>query len=252
MDTLTQTYPPSIVLADTALLLDIDGTLIDIAPRPDDVFVPTALRRCLEALYSCTNGALALVSGRQLSDIDRLFAPLKLAAVGGHGAEIRPVPNGPVDASHAYPLDPELIERLAAVASGRDGVLVENKNYSLALHYRLAPEQEDNILQNVERICADWPAETIGILPGKFVVEIKHVGINKGLAISKLMTLPPFAGRTPVFIGDDITDETAISALPEFDGMGFSVGRSIPGAVFKFQNPTDVRAWLQRICDEQC
>jgi trehalose 6-phosphate phosphatase len=244
-------HPPAILLDDVALLLDVDGTLVDIAPRPDDVFVPAPLRQALQRLQERTSGALALVSGRPLADLDRLFAPMQVAAIGGHGAEIRPIAGGPVDLSHADPLDESLKARLAGLAAGLPGVLVEDKSYSLALHYRLAPEHEDAVREGVASICGEWPAGTINILLGKAVVEIKHAGVSKGLALRKLMAHPPFAGRTPIFIGDDTTDETAIAAVPEFDGYGYSVGRPIEGAVFQFSTPHDVRQWLEKISRDQ-
>ncbi len=249
MDAVTQYHPPAIVLDDVALFFDIDGTLIEIAPRPDEVFVPPTLLKSLARLQEQTDGALAIVSGRALSDIDRLFAPLKLAAIGGHGAEIRAHPDGPVDGTNAYPLDDDLRNQLISFCEGRDGVIVENKGYSLAMHYRLAPEQESAIRDGVSAICAKWPG-TISILPGKSVVEVKHTGVSKGSALRKLMKLPPFAGRAPIFIGDDTTDEAAIAAMPEFDGFGLSVGRTLPGAVFEFSSPHEVRRWLEKISSD--
>jgi trehalose 6-phosphate phosphatase len=228
-----------------ALLLDVDGTLVDIAPKPDDVSVPPSLRRALARLVERTGGAVALVSGRSVADLDRMFAPLRLATVGGHGAEIRPVV-GPKPSSRGAPaLAAELRRRLLAIAG--PGVLAEDKGYSVALHYRAAPEQEEFVRDAVADICAEpWP-EPVEILPGKAVVEVKPAGFSKATGVQELMSRPPFAGRTPIFIGDDTTDESVFAIMPKFDGIAFSVGRPVAGAVQHFDTPADVRDWLDRL-----
>ncbi|MEA2975266.1 MAG: trehalose 6-phosphate phosphatase [Alphaproteobacteria bacterium] len=237
----------SLDIRQVAILLDIDGTLLDIAPTPHDVRVPTTLRRTLAKLQTSTDGALALVSGRSLRDIDLLFSPLLLSAVGGHGAEIRLLPDGPGHQQQALPLDNKLRRRFAAIAEPGDGIIVEDKGYSLALHYRLAPEKQRAIEDAVAAICADLPMAFVEVLPGKAVLEIKKVGFNKGSAIQYLMSHPPFAGRRPIFVGDDKTDDAAFAVLPEFDGIAISVGRMVPGVTQRFETPTDVRRWLERL-----
>jgi trehalose 6-phosphate phosphatase len=238
--------PPAVNLRETAVLLDIDGTILDIAPTPDAVNVPDSLRRILARLSRETGGALALVSGRSLGNIDLLFAPLRLPAIGGHGAELRPSADGETDVE-ARPLDGDLRDRLAELAVGAPGVLVEDKGYSLAVHYRLAPEQEGRVKRAVAAIKADWPKEAIEVLPGKAVVEIKPAGFHKGAAIRELMQHKPFAGRRPIFVGDDTTDESAFAVMPEFGGRGFSVGRNVPGTAYCFSAPSEVRRWLERL-----
>jgi trehalose 6-phosphate phosphatase len=241
-----ETIPlPAANLREIAVLLDIDGTILDLAPTPGAVIVPQSLRQTLTRLSGATAGALALVSGRSLHDIDLLFAPLLLPAIGGHGAEIRLSPHDVTETEHAQVLDGDLRERLAELAIGAPGVLVEDKGYSLALHYRLAPEQEGRVKQAVAAIKADWPNEPIEVLPGKSVLEIKPAGFDKGAAIRELMQHEPFAGRRPIFIGDDVTDESAFAVMPEFDGMGFSVGRRASGTAYCFPAPSDVRRWLE-------
>ena len=245
-----ETIPlPSANLRDIAVLLDIDGTILDIAPTPGAVIVPASLRQALTRLSRETGGALALVSGRPLGDIDLLFAPLRLPAIGGHGAEIRPSPHDGPETEHVHQLDGGLRNRLAELAVGAPGVLVEDKGYSLAVHYRLAPEQEGRVKEAVAAIQADWPQEPIEVLPGKSVVEIKPAGFHKGAAIRELMRHKPFAGRRPVFVGDDTTDESAFAVMPEFNGVGFSVGREVPGTAHCFAAPSDVRRWLERLSD---
>jgi trehalose 6-phosphate phosphatase len=238
----------SLDLRRSAILLDIDGTLLDLAPTPHEVRVPSSLRSTLEKLREQTSGALALVSGRPLADIDLIFAPLRLAAVGGHGAEIRLDVNGAAVSQHAVPLDQDLRRQLIEFAAPLAGVIVEDKGYSLAIHYRLVPEKKRAIEDAVDAVCAGIPPAGIEILPGKAVIEIKRRGVNKGTAIRELMAHAPFAGRRPVFVGDDTTDEAAFAVMPEFDGLAISVGRIVPGAAKRFETPSDVRRWLERIC----
>src|SRR5579863_4793600 len=189
-----------------AILLDIDGTILDLAPSPQQVWVPTGLRQTLARLDKLTGGALALVSGRSLHDIDLIFSPLQLTAIGGHGAELRAVPSAePV--MRAKPLSAALKRQLAGVAELGPGILAEDKGYSLALHFRLAPEKGEAVHAAVDKICAALPPGEVDILPGKLVVEVKRPGINKASAVCDLMERAPFAGRNPIFIGDDLTDE---------------------------------------------
>src|SRR6202789_2975823 len=155
-----------------AILLDIDGTILDLAPSPQQVWVPPGLRQTLARLDALTGGAVALVSGRPLNDIDLIFSPLELAAIGGHGAELRTVA-GAAPVMRAKPLAAALKRRLAAVTELGPGILAEDKGYSLALHYRLAPEKGDVVRAAVDKICADAAPGTVEILPGKLVVEIK-------------------------------------------------------------------------------
>jgi trehalose 6-phosphate phosphatase len=232
-------------LHQVALLLDIDGTIVDIAPTPAAVRVAPGLKQALTRLAGLTDGALALVSGRSLADIDRLFAPLRLAAIGGHGAQFRPAHGEAAEARDPLGLEPELRQRLRALAGG--GVVAEDKGFSVALHYRLAPEREAQVRQAVERICAEPQDAPIEILPGKAVIEIKHAGFSKATGVRELMTHAPFAGRRPVFVGDDTTDETVFAILPELDGIGFAVGRKVPGTAGCFAAPADVRAWLDQL-----
>ncbi len=237
-------------LDEIALLLDIDGTLLDIAPRPDEVRVPSRLRGILKGLWEQLDGALSFISGRPLADIDRIFAPLKLPAVGGHGAEIRPSMDGAIIDQLAQPLDPKLKQLLSKIAKLGPGVLIEDKSYSLAIHYRLAPKLGGDVLRSVAAICEKWGAHRLELLPGKSVIEIKQRGFDKGTALRQLMGYPSFAGRRPVFIGDDTTDDAAFAVLPEFSGVGLSVGGIVPGASFNFETPHDVRVWLEQLAEQ--
>jgi trehalose 6-phosphate phosphatase len=238
-------------LSECALLLDIDGTLLDFAPTPREVWVPPGLAKTLNRLLERTSGALALVSGRSLNDIDLIFAPAEFPAVGGHGAEMRLSGEGEAVAAHAPPLDKDLKKRLAAIAQLSPGILLEDKGYSLALHYRLAPHAEKAIYEAVSLIRADLPNAPIEVLPGKSVCEIKHSGFTKATGVRELMTHQPFRGRRPVFIGDDVTDETVFAIMPEFGGQAFSVGRRAHGVAGHFDEPRDVREWLSHLLDDE-
>src|ERR1700754_1143325 len=238
-------------LKEIAVLLDIDGTLLELAPTPREVWVPPGLSNTLNGLLQRTSGALALVSGRSLNDIDLIFAPDQFPAVGGHGAEMRLDADADAVAAHAAPLDKELKRRLAAIARLSPGILLEDKGYSLALHYRLAPHAEKAIYEAVSLIRADLPSAPIEVLPGKLVCEIKHAGFTKATGVRELMTHEPFKGRRPLFIGDDVTDETVFAIMPDFDGLAFSVGRRARGVAGHFDAPNDVREFLARLLDDQ-
>jgi trehalose 6-phosphate phosphatase len=233
-------------LSRTAILLDIDGTLLDFAPTPREVWVPPDLLRTLNLLREITSGALALVSGRSLNDIDLIFAPEEFSVVGGHGAEMRLV-NGDAAAILAPRLDSELKRRLAAIARLSPGILLEDKGYSLALHYRLAPYAEPAIREAIALIQSDLPDAPIEVLPGKCVFEVKHSAVSKASGVRELMKRAPFRGRRPLFIGDDVTDETVFAIMPEFDGTAFSVGKRVRSVAGHFDAPSDVREFLSRL-----
>src|SRR3977135_2668688 len=242
--------PASLVphLNQTAILLDIDGTLLDLAPTPREVWVPPGLSKTLNRLLMRTSGALAMVSGRSLNDIDLIFAPDQFPAVGGHGAEMRIEADSEAVATHAPPMDKELKRRLAAIARLSPGILLEDKGYSLALHYRLAPHAEKAIYAAVSLIRADLPNAPIEVLPGKCVCEIKHSGFDKASGVRELMVHEPFKGRRPLFVGDDVTDETVFSIMPELGGLAFSVGRRAKGGEGGFQRPRRGGGGGRRAC----
>src|ERR1700746_3310688 len=238
-------------LDECAILLDIDGTLLDLAPTPREVWVPPGLATPLNRLLEKTSGALALVSGRSLNDIDLIFAPELFPAVGGHGAEMRLATDSEAVATRAPPMDKELKRRLAAIAKLSPGILLEDKGYSLALHYRLAPHAEKAIYEAVSLIRADLPSAPIEVLPGKCVCEIKHSGFTKATGVRELMTHAPFKGRKPLFIGDDVTDESVFAIMPDLGGLAFSVGRRAHGVAGHFDEPRDVREWLAHLLDDE-
>jgi len=230
-----------------AILLDVDGTILDLAPTPREVFVSHALRDTLARLWERTEGGTAFVSGRPVSELDLIFSPLQLPAIGGHGAELRTIAGAAPEAPRLHPLDPTLKRQFAAIAEAGPGIILEDKGYSLALHYRLAPDKEDLVRAAAAKICAGVKGASIELLPGKLVVEIKQAGFTKATAVRELMTYPRFASRRPIFLGDDVTDLGVFEILPDFDGIGISVGRNVPGIEARFGEPADVRRWLEQI-----
>ncbi len=225
-------------------LLDIDGTLLDLAPTPREVWVPPDLGENLQRLHDRLDGAMALVSGRSLNDIDLIFAPLVFPAVGGHGAEMRFPQDSEAVAASAPPMDKELKRRFAAIARLSPGILLEDKGYSIALHYRLAPQMEKPIYDEVSKIRAELPNAPIEVLPGKAVCEIKPSGFTKASGVHELLKHPPFVGGRPVFLGDDGTDESVFAIMPQYDGLAFSVSRRATGVAGMFANPQAVRDWI--------
>ena len=174
-----------------ALLLDVDGTIIDIGPSPREVHVSDALLQSLKCLFDLTGGAVALVSGRPIADLDRMFSPLRLPAVGGHGAEMRLDDNKVF--YWAKPLPDDLRSRLADPTVLSPGVIVEDKKYSLVLHYRGAPKEEERLSRHVMACRAAFPGEPTELLLGKAMIEVLRPGISKGESIRKLMSHPPSA-----------------------------------------------------------
>lgn len=236
--------PP--VSENTALLLDIDGTLLDLARSPDRVKVPGELQRALEKLTRELHGAVAFVSGRSLESIDKLFAPFRPAAIGAHGGEIRSI-NGEV--TRIAPLPDSVREIFTGLADHVPGLLLEDKKCALALHYRLAPEAQPVLTAAMEKHAKLFEAEKIHILHGKAVIEARPLGIDKGSAVLKLARQKPFKGRTVLFGGDDTTDLDVFRILPKLGGRGFSVGKRFPGAEHVFDTPRAVRQWLMRVAE---
>jgi trehalose 6-phosphate phosphatase len=233
----------SLDLSSIALLLDVDGTMIDIGPTPAQVQVPDDLTTSLGWLDRLTRGATALVSGRPLADLDRMFSPLKLSTIGGHGAEMRI--GGVIVERGVAPL-PVAMRSCLTQAKG-PGVIVEDKGYSLALHCRAAPERERALGEFAREVCAEFPDEAVDILSGKSMIEVKRTHVNKGEGVLALMNYPPFRGRTAVFIGDDVTDEAVFAVLPQIGGLGYSVSRQFSGLAGMFHSPAEVRAALDRL-----
>ncbi len=220
-----------------ALFLDFDGTLVDIAAHPRDVVVPSTLVPTLTALQQSLGGAVAVVSGRPISEIDNFLAPLRLPVAGVHGAERRSATGG-VDRVNAHPL--QEVERAAGqLAAAHPALLLEHKQASLALHYRQAPELEPLCLAAMQQAVERSPGLTL--LRGKMVVEAKPGNASKAGAIEAFLREAPFAGRTPVFIGDDVTDEVGFAAVQRLGGLGVKVGEGPTVAWQRLATPADLR-----------
>lgn len=227
-----------------ALFLDVDGTLLPFADRPDDVGVDAALLALLTELGERLDGALALVSGRTLLTLDALFRPLRLPAGGLHGLELR-YPDGAVA---RWPVDREALSRLragmTAIVQRQPRLHLEDKGSSLALHYRRAPALAESALAAAAGLVAALGPAFV-LQPGDHVAEIRPAGADKGRALASLMTSAPFAGRLPVMLGDDLTDEHAFAAAQRLGGFGVVVGGRRP-TVARHALPDigAVRAWL--------
>lgn len=228
-----------------ALFLDVDGSLLEFAADPSGVHVPRTLLDLLQRLRDALDGALALVSGRGIDDLDRLFAPLRLPAAGIHGCELRDA-----DGTHrTLGLDQGLAARLHAsareLAAALPGVLLEPKHAAVALHYRQAPALAAQVHEGAARIVAALPG--IALQPGAMVCELKPADVDKGRAVDALRTAAPFRGRTPVFVGDDLTDEHAFAAVNRADGLSVLVGARPSAARYALPAPADVQAWLRHV-----
>ena len=231
-------------LSRDAFLLDVDGTILDIAPTPEAVRVPPSLRETLLLLQRETGGAMALVSGREIAALDRLFAPLILAAIGSHGAEWRPDPDRPAEGRRAR-LDERIKRASMELVRDLPRVRIEDKGYTIAFHYRNAPECKTILEERLRRLATASPE--LRLLHGKCVVELKASDFDKGEAIQALMRTANFAHRRPIFLGDDRTDEDAFAAARDLGGIGISVGRPMPDTELMLSNPRAARLWLARL-----
>lgn len=236
-----------ILFPSCALFLDFDGTLVDLAPQPEAVMVPAGLVETLDGLNAYLGGALALISGRPIEQIDAFLRPLRVPVAGVHGAERRAY-DGAVSLMSTHPL--QLVEEAAlALASRHPGLIVENKRGSIALHFRQVPELEPLCLQAMQRAVEESPGLTL--LRGKMVFEAKPGGASKGQAIAAFLQEPPFAGRTPVFAGDDFTDEVGFSTVQRMQGLGIKVGEGATVAWHRLDSPAALRDELRRAVDNK-
>jgi trehalose 6-phosphate phosphatase len=224
-----------------ALFLDFDGTMVDLAPQPNAVHVPEPLLTALQDLHDYLHGAVAVISGRPIAQLDEFLRPLQLPVAGVHGAERRGR-DGTLHLLNTHPLD-HVEEAACALASDHPGLLVENKRGSLALHYRQRPELEGLCVTAMQQAVNESPGLTL--LRGKMVVEAKPGGASKGHAIEAFMTEPPFAGRRPVFIGDDVTDEAGFSTVQRLGGLGIKVGEGATVAWHRLPDPAALRRELE-------
>lgn len=228
-----------------AFFFDVDGTLAAIKPRPDEVSIPATVRATLQALSTLSHGAVALISGRPVEQLDQLAAPFYAPLAGVHGAERR-------DATgelHRISLPDEVVTQLHEILSSSisnwPGTQLETKGMAFALHYRQAEQFQTQVLQLAESMVQRFPM--LALQPGKCVVELKPKGIDKGAAIAAFMQEAPFAGRIPVFIGDDLTDEAGFRVVNAMNGLSVKVGEGSSQARFRLKNVDEVYSWLEQM-----
>ena len=236
-------FPPPAACADWAIFLDVDGTLIDIAEQPDAIRVDTALLDLIAQLYRASGGAVALITGRSLSDLEHHLGPLRMPLAGQQGLERR-------DAAgrlwiHAAPPSAKVSikEALASVLARHPGLLLEDKGLTLALHYRQAPQLAAYAHRLMGRL-ARLAGPDLELQRGKRVVEIKPAGFDKGTAVSEYLSEPPFKGRRPVFIGDDLNDEHGFAEVNKLDGVSIKVGKGSSCARYRLPDVAAVHRWL--------
>ena len=237
------------VLADPeqwALYVDIDGTLLGVAPTPDAVTVPAGLVPLLERLVRGLHGAAAILTGRRVADADRLFAPLKLVASGVHGTELRTERGGPID-TLAQPIPSEVIQAMNNISCIASGILVEQKGCGVAVHYRNAPLARKALETELAAIVAASSYELV-LRQGRKVLEAVPSGYSKGTALAALAARPPFKGRRPVMVGDDVGDESAFLVAERLGGLGLRVaGEHYDCGTADFDGVHSVRAWLKAL-----
>jgi trehalose 6-phosphate phosphatase len=227
-----------------AWFLDLDGTLLEIAETPEAVGLGSDEKLLLQDLQIKAGGAVAVISGRALARIDELLSPLKLPAAGQHGVERRDAQG--VRHRHRFPanvLRPVAVG-IRSFAARHQGLVFEDKGASVALHYRKAP-QLALAARAAVREAAGPLGEAVEVQDGKMVVELKPAGCDKGKAITQFMQEAPFAGRTPVFLGDDVTDEYGFRVVNAMGGHTVKVGEGPSAARWRLDNPAAARAWLR-------
>ena len=236
-------WPP-----DPAVFLDLDGTLIEIAERPDAVTLTARLDALLDRLPAATGNAVAIVSGRTVADVDRLLSPHRLAVAGIHGLERRTADGQFRRATVSPDWLQDARSSMEAFVKSRPGLLLENKGASLALHYRGRPDLESRVKQFVAGL--DLPASAER-LQGRKVVEVKPRQVNKGTAVGAYLSEAPFAGRTPLFVGDDVTDESGFLAVNDLDGVSVKVGAGDTAAHWRLPDVSSVLDWLAESLSER-
>jgi trehalose 6-phosphate phosphatase len=233
-----------------AFFLDLDGTLLEIADTPDAVDADYGELVLVGHLSRAAGGAVAMISGRSLERLDEILAPLVVPAAGQHGAERRDARG----VRHRYRFPANVLRPVAVgirrFASTHKGLVFEDKGASVALHYRLAPQLAAAAHAKV-REAAGPLGNQVEVQGGKMVVELKPAGCDKGKAIAEFMREPPFAGRVPVFLGDDVTDEYGFRVVNAMGGHTIKIGEGESAARWRLEHPAAARAWLAQWIDFQ-
>ncbi|WP_252923775.1 trehalose-phosphatase [Aliihoeflea sp. 40Bstr573] len=230
-----------------AVFLDFDGTLADIVEHPDDVHLPVQTGAALESLARLTSGAVAIVTGRPIEQIDALVAPLVLPVAGVHGMWRRGFDGTVHSTQHNADLFAEAQARLTQLHLALADTMIEIKPGSIAFHYRRRPDLGDTIATRIHDVLGEL--DGLDILHGKMVVEVKAGHAHKGDAIRAFMAEEPFAGRIPLFAGDDVTDEFGFAAVNEMDGVAIKIGPGHTAASWRVDDPGRLREWLVRLAD---
>jgi len=241
--------PPPALHDGCALFLDIDGTLLELAPTPDSVRVDAGISALLPALAERLDGAVALITGRSMADADRLFRGLSLPLAGQHGLERRAADGSLHRHLPSFAGLERLRRDLTEFAGQHDGLMLEDKGSTLALHYRQAPRLASHVHRTLRSHRASALANEAGwrLQPGKGVLEVKPDGRDKGTAILEYLEEAPFARRLPVFVGDDRTDEYGFVAVTVAGGWAVKVGRGPTNASYRLPNVAAVRIWLSAL-----
>ncbi len=231
-----------------AIFTDFDGTLVEIAETPDAIDIPSELTERIDRALHDFDNAFAVLTGREIADIDRYLSPLQLPIAGAHGAQRRRADGTfePVDQAISEGAD-AIANVLSALAVANPGLLVEAKDGAVAMHFRQAPDMEGAVHLAMQEALADHPQFTL--VPGKMVLEARPVGFDKGAALRAFMQEEPFAGRTPIFIGDDRTDEDGFRAAQELGGIGIKLGSGETAARMRIADIPSVYALLRGLGD---
>ena len=234
---------PRLTPAGAALFLDVDGTLIEFGPAPDDVEVDAVTLKFLQDASDTLNGALALISGRSLAQLDALFGYARFPAAGLHGLERRDA-QGRLHVHPTERLPQSLVDELAEIAERHPGVLLEDKGRAVALHYRQAASLHEMLERKVHALARRHGGNDLQVQPGAYVLELKPSGITKAHAIEAFMQEAPFAGRTPLFAGDDLTDLHGFDAVERRGGVSIAVGPRVT-AMMATNAPSELRGLLE-------
>ncbi len=230
-----------VVLKQSALFFDFDGTLVELAPTPDAVVVPTNVRRLIQNLSNETDGAVAIITGRNLGSLDSLLNLPDIAASGSHGGEWRQF-GSEISTLPAHYLLPDNLATSLTELAHRHQLIFENKRFSIAIHFRDKPHLEDGLSTELEQILKAYPSFLIQ--DGKMVREIKHQNIHKGAAIARFMECNPFRHKTAVFFGDDVTDEYGFDWVNHHGGISIKIGNGPTQAQHRLASINELTQWL--------
>lgn len=223
-----------------AFLLDFDGTLVDIAPTPESVVVPERLPATLRALRALCGDALGLVSGRPIAQIDHFLPGIPFAVAGEHGVAVRHAPDAAVERAVLPVVPADWLDAAERMVAAHPGARVERKHTGFVLHFRAVPEAGGALRGAAEALLATDAEHRFHLQPAKMAWEVKPAGIDKESAVRLLMQRAPFAGRLPIFVGDDATDEDGIRGALALGGAGFRIPNDFP-------DPDAFRAWLDQL-----